>query len=192
MRDLEYNIQVQILMAFKTAAESGQINFFKARGLGQQTIDNLKALPTSALMQIAHYQPFDLTCSEAIFNTRLESGIKKDTEQKLVRKAIRLGASRKSLRAFVVMSSKNYADIREEVSFYEKRDKPTKIDDKQLIAIGHTHNNIKAQEKKLGIKYSALEILIKLSEAHNIEINQLYNYYYVDNADLFDGERSLR
>ncbi len=192
MTDLEYNIQVQILIAFKTAAEQGQINFFKSHNLSQKTIDNLKALPTSELMQIARYQPFNLDCSEAVFNTRLESGIKRDIEQKLVRQAIRLGASRKSLRAFVILSSKNYADIRKEVGYYEKRDKPTKIDDKLLIAIGHTHNNIKEQEKKLGVKYSALEMLIRLSEAHNIEINQLYNYYYAENADLFDEERSLR
>lgn len=192
MADIEYHLQVQILMAFKTAAETGQTHFFSSRGLGQQTIDNLKALPTSALMQLAHYTPFDLTCPEVMFNMRLESGIKKERESKLVRKAIQLGASRNSLRAFVLITNKAYQSIREDVGYVDKRVKPPKLGDKQLIAISETHSNIKLQERKLGIKYSALEILIRLSEAHNIEINQLYNYYYTDNADLFDEERSLR
>lgn len=192
MKNLEYHLQLQILMAFKTAAETGQHNFLKQRGLTQRTIDNLIELPTSAIMQIAHYQPFDLKCPEALFNTRMESGIKKDKEDRLVRKAIRLGASRISLQAFVTINSKTYSDIRNEVGYPTKRDKPKRIDDRHLIAISQTHANIKAQEDKLGLKYTALEILIKLAEAHNYEINKLYSYYYKDNADLFDEERSLK
>ncbi len=192
MADLDYHLQVQILMAFKTAAETGQTHFFRSRGLGQQTIDNLKALPTSALMQLARYQPVSLEFAESIFNARLETGIKKELESKLVRKAIKLGASRNSLRAFVLITNKSYSEIRQDIGYIDKRDKPPKLGDKQLIAISQTHANIKHQERKLGKKYTALEILIKLSEAHNIEINQLYNYYYTDNADLFDDERSLR
>lgn len=192
MDDLEYSIQLQILIVFKTAAEKNHLNFFKSRGLNQQTMENLKALPTSALMQLAHYSPFELHCPEALLNTRMQSGIRKDKEKHLVRKAIQLGASRQCLQTFVVLNSKEYQRIREEVGYAPKRDKPMRLDDDLLVAISITHNNIKKQEHKLDEKFSALEILIKLSESHDIEINQLFNYYYKENIDLFDEERSFR
>lgn len=192
MKDLEYYLQVQILTAFKTAAETGNLHFFRSRGLSQQIVDNLKALPPAAIMQIAHYHPFELNCPESVFNTRMESGIRKEKQKELVHKAIQLGASRSSLRSFVNISNTEYSQIRNQYGYTSNRDKPTKIGDKQLQVISVIHNNIKKQERKLGIKYSALEMLIMLSETQDIEINQLYTYYYTNNADLFDTERSLR
>lgn len=189
---LEQEIQVAILLVYQKAAIENNRKFFIENGFSDKTMKEIKNLPLSALHRIAGSNLFSVNCSESALNSRLRSGIAKEREHELIVEAIKLGASRMTLQAFTNLPNNKYRLIRSELGLGEEpRSKPQQISSHVLDAISITHNNFKMTEKRLYQSLPALEVLVRLAAAHNIEINRLYIYYYKDHADLFEKERNF-
>ncbi|MDP8051536.1 STY4526/YPO1902 family pathogenicity island replication protein [Pasteurella atlantica] len=108
-------------------------------------------------------------------------------QDKLVNEAILLGASRMMMKQIANISYGNFNKRRMQLDLFNKRNKPHLLTNDEYQQLAILHDKYKKQHSIIS-RLDNLRCLIFLSKQTKIDINRIYQYFYLDNQILFTNQ----
>ena len=192
MHPYDTQIQTALLTIFRSAADQHDERFLKEKGFNKEMIERLRRLPPELMSAIARYRPFDIKISAGLLSAKLSSVLSDAIREEQLIIAIKLGASRRCLSDVAGISDSEFARLKTRAGIKKEiRSRPRALNPDRLDEIAKIHSNLAQSLTRIGQNLDPLLILIRLSESVNLPINQIYQSYYIESADLF-SESNIR
>ena len=184
LSDYDENVQCYILQQFQRAAVNRHHHrWLHGYGFNAAMINQLARLPTETLLKLARSNPIRLSTSQ-LFSDQLTT--QAETEQ-LAMTALRLGASRRMLGDLLGMNEAEYKRLKKMANLpAEERNRPHALSSNAQDFLAQIHGNLLASYRRQNRgEPHPLEILISMAQVSDIEINRIYEGYFLKNTDLF-------
>lgn len=104
--------------------------------------------------------------------------------------ALRLGASRRMLHELLGLSEAEYNRLKTMAGVPKaERNRPQSLSLDMQDMLATIHNNLFNCYRRQGSEPHPLQLLIRMAEATNLELNRVYDGYYCKNYAVFSGEK---
>ena len=187
LSDYDENVQCYILQQFQRAAVNRHHHrWLHAYGFNAAMINQLARLPTETLLKLARSNPIRLSTSQLFSDQLSRLTTQVETEQ-LAMTALRLGASRRMLGDLLGMNEAEYKRLKKMANLpAEERNRPHALSSNvQDFLAQSTATCLPRYRRQNRGEPHPLEILISMAQVSDIEINRIYEGYFLKNTDLF-------
>ena len=148
------------------------------RGLTEDTAQQLEQIDSLTMIHLKKQMrgkaiKFTIDFNQKEFITALHRSMTKAKTQKLERRAISLGASKKDMLIYATMSSHKFSEIRKQTLNRQTRARPKALDNSERDKLNQCyikHSSLRSGE-------TGLKELVKLSEESGIDINRITTYW---------------
>ncbi|MFC0036579.1 STY4526/YPO1902 family pathogenicity island replication protein [Cardiobacterium valvarum] len=190
MQDYDYHIQAFILQQYcAAAANTRHHRWLQRKGFSVGMIAQLRRLTLDAQQILIRSSPFDVRLSD-ILKTQLGRLAARDEMDALVITALRLGASRRMLHELLGLSEAEYNRLKTMAGVPKaERNRPQSLSLDMQDMLATIHNNLFNCYRRQGSEPHPLQLLIRMAEATNLELNRVYDGYYCKNYAVFSGEK---
>lgn len=188
MHPYDAQIQTALLTIFRAAAVQRDDRFLKEKGFSKDMVERLQRLPPELMDAIARYRPFDIKISAGLLSAKLNNILNQTQREEQLIIAIKLGASRRCLADVANISDSEFSRLKTRAGVEKEiRSRPRALSPEKLDEIAKIHSNVALALTRLGESLDPLFILIRLSESVNLPVNQIYQSYYIESAELFSA-----
>lgn len=187
LSDYDENVQCYILQQFQRAAVNRHHHrWLHGYGFNAAMINQLARLPTETLLKLARSNPIRLSTSQLFSDQLSRLTTQAETEQ-LAMTALRLGASRRMLGDLLGINEAEYKRLKKMANLpAEERNRPHALSSNVQDFLAQIHGNLLASYRRQNRdEPHPLEILISMAQVSDIEINRIYEGYFLKNTDLF-------
>ena len=185
--DYDENVQCYILQQMQRAAVNRHHHRWLHRyGFDTAMIRQLAQLPAETLQKLARSNPIQITTSQ-LFSDRLSRLTTQAETEQIAITALHLGASRRMLEDLLGMNEADYKRLKKAADLpAEERNRPHALSSDMQEFLAKIHGNLLASYRRQNRgEPSPLEILISMAQVSDIELNRIYESYYMKNTDLF-------
>lgn len=182
MVDYDVLLQEQILNLCRLAASDQDKAFLKRLSIEEQIVEQLLNISPEGIRRLARLKPFKTQITKPFFSIQLDAELKNSERMNNICKAIQLGMSRESLKDVIGLSRNEYDRLKAKAGVEKApRSKPRRLSEADYDLIEKIDTNLRNMYTRQGETPDILAILIKLSEASGIAINEIYLHYYLEN-----------
>lgn len=190
MQDYDYQIQAFILQQYcAAAANTRHHRWLQRNGFSAGMIAQLRRLTLDARQILIRSSPFEVRLSD-VLKTRLGHLTARDEMEALVMTALRLGASRRMLHELLGLSEAEYNRLKTMAGVPKaERNRPQSLSLDMQDMLATIHNNLLNCYRRRGSEPHPLQLLIRMAETTDLELNRVYDGYYCKNYAGFSGEK---
>ena len=185
--DFDENVQCYILQQMQRAAVNRHHHRWLYRyGFDAAMIRQLARLPAETLLKLARSTPIQITTSQLLSDRLSRLTTQVETEQMAIT-ALHLSASRRMLEDMLGMNEADYKRLKQVANLpAEDRNRPHALSSNTQEFLAKIHGNLLASYRRQNRSDpQPLEILISMAQVSDIELNRIYESYYLKNTDLF-------
>ena len=192
MQDYDYHIQAYILQQYcAAAANTRHHRWLQRKGFSAGMIAQLRRLTLDAQQILIRSSPFDVQLSD-VLKTQLGRLAARDEIDALVMTALRLGASRRMLHELLGLSEAEYNHLKTMAGVPEaERNRPQSLSLDTQDMLATIHNNLLNCYRRQGIEPHPLQLLIRMAETTDLELNRVYDGYYCKNYAAFSVDTDV-
>ncbi|WP_298643544.1 STY4526/YPO1902 family pathogenicity island replication protein [uncultured Cardiobacterium sp.] len=189
MQDFDYQIQAFILQQYSAAAANPRHHrYLQRKGFSAGMIVQLRRLSLDARQILVRSSPFEVRLSD-VLKTRLGHLAARDEMEALVMTALRLGASRRMLHELLGLGEAEYNRLKTMAGVPKaERNRPQSLSLDMQDMLATIHNNLLNCYRRQGSEPHPLQLLIRMAETTNLELNRVYDGYYCKNYAGFSGD----
>ena len=154
-------------------------------------IAQLRRLTLDAQQILIRSSPFDVQLSD-VLKTQLGRLAARDEIDALVMTALRLGASRRMLHELLGLSDAEYNRLKTMAGVPKaERNRPQSLSLDTQDMLATIHNNLLNCYRRQGIEPHPLQLLIRMAETTDLELNRVYDGYYCKNYAAFNVDTDV-
>lgn len=176
-------VAVTLLMELINAAKQGNL-LFKQMGIDTETMNDLATMNISELNAVAATPFVNYQINVRNLNMTVQRILRSRNRDDLLNSSIKHGASRTVMKLFANMTHKEFNQRRSELNIDDIRSRPSLLSEVQYDELATLHSRY-GQNNPLNEKLDHLRCLLYLSERMSLDINQIYQYFYVEHQAMF-------
>lgn len=186
---INQKLSIALLLELISTARRGT-HLHEQLGIEAETFNELSSMNVSELYGVADTPFLDIKVNIRALNVSVQRMMISRNRGDLLDKAISLGASRSIMRQYARMTHNEFNARRTALNIEDMRRRPPSLTPDDYDQLAGLHDEYAVQQaNNISERSEHLRCLVHLAERSGIDINRIYNYYYIDNKLLFISEQ---
>lgn len=183
MQEITQTISIMFLIELVNLAKSGKA-IPKQFGLNSQTVKDLSTMNMFEIQTLSKSPFFDVNINERYLSQITQKIIDERSSNHTLDQALVRGATRRIMKKYANMSYKEFNAKRNLLNLDKKRSRPSNLNMSDYEKLGMLHSEY-GQFNPIVSKFDHLRTMVFLAERTNLDINRIYQYFYVEHENMY-------